>query len=120
MARAAAAHLGMRQPAIGFTAMPGVPCLAYPSRHALRIAEWGRDQVTVLHEVSHLATWPAVLRGEAPHGPAFVTMAIALYARFLGIPVAWLEETARMRRIAFRPGRRAAAPESVDLLPGDF
>ena len=123
VARRAAAFLGMAQPAIAHTAMPGVPCLAYPRRHALRLAEWGRNQVTVLHEVAHLATWPRVLRGEAPHGPGFVTMAIVLYERFLpGVDGAWLESTARMRRLDFYPRRRPpVAPRGeVDLFPGDF
>ena len=104
--RRAAAHLRMTVPTIRYVPHFGLPCLAIPSEHELRIAIWGRAHVTLLHEMAHLGSWRYVLRGEAPHGPSFVGCAIELYEKFLGIPSTYMEEKAAMRGIDFIPSMR--------------
>lgn len=69
-------------------------CTFYPGRWHVEISGWGRTPVTILHEMAHLASFPAVLRGENPHGPAFVRQAIEFYHRIIGIDQAYLFQTA--------------------------
>lgn len=69
-------------------------CTFYPARWHVEISGWGRTPVTILHEMAHLASFPAVLRGENPHGAAFVRQAIEFYHRIIGIDQAYLFQTA--------------------------
>lgn len=122
MLRQAAGFLGMTQPEIEYGPLAHADCLAYPALHKMLIHTWGRSQVTLLHETAHLASWRMARRGEAGHGPTFVSVAMRLYERFLGIPMEYLERTAAERGIAFIPGMRPALAmhgRSADLLP-DF
>lgn len=75
--------LGIPVPQIKFVKSDKIPCKAIPRTWTLQISDWGRQRTTILHEVAHLATLGAIMRGEDGHGPTFVATAICLYARFL-------------------------------------
>lgn len=90
----AAGAAGIKLPRVRFAKSASMPCRAVPTRWEVVIADWGRTPVTVLHEVAHLATLPAVIAGEDPHGPAFLAQAIAFYACFLGMDEGRLRQTA--------------------------
>jgi hypothetical protein len=100
------AVLRIPEPTISFKSID-ISCKARPLANRLDIADWGRTRPTILHEMAHLGSWRAVLRGDTPHGVAFTTMAIALYHRFLGMPLDYLEESAASRGLAFVPAAMA-------------
>lgn len=66
------------------------PCKAVPAKWTIELSDWGRNKTTVLHEMAHLATVDAVLRGEDGHGPTFIGTAICLYAVYLKLDPARL------------------------------
>lgn len=91
-------------------------CTFYPSRWHVEISSWGRTPITVLHEMAHLASLPAVIAGENAHGPAFVRQAIEFYHVIAGIDQAYLFETAR--RVGLEIGGtlyRHRAPKRPEL-----
>lgn len=104
----AAALGGIRVPSIRFAKAASMSCRAIPGQWSIVIADWGRTPVTLLHEVAHLAAWPAVLSGEDPHGPAFLRQAIAYYSGMLGMDRGRLEGSAAACGLRLRPaaGRR--------------
>lgn len=71
-----------------------MPCRAIPAKWEIVITDWGRHPVTVLHEVAHLASWEAVVAGEAAHGPSFLGQAMDFYEAFLGLDRGHLLRTA--------------------------
>lgn len=101
----------IRLPAVRFAKSASMPCRAVPSRWEVVIADWGRNPVTVLHEVAHLATLPAIAAGEDPHGPSFLAQAIAFYAAFLGMDETWLRKTAASVGLAV--ARNATKPPAA-------
>jgi len=110
------AAAGIPAPRVRFAKSTRAPCRAVPSRWEVVIADWGRNPVTVLHEVAHLATLPAIAAGEDPHGPSFLAQAIAFYADFLGMDEAKLRKTAAAIGLAVAPrpgGRNAEKPPSA-------
>lgn len=116
---AASSVLGMPEPEVAFKTLP-VPCRAIPAHWRIEISEWGRTRVTVLHEIAHLATLPAMRRGEEPHGGAFLGMAIALYARFIGLDGAALVRSARAEGLIVVPVRLAGRPPEPSADEGRF
>ena len=99
VARVSAAA-GIVEPTVVFVSV-NVACKAKPWENKLEIADWGRSRLTILHEIAHLATWPWVIRGDAPHGRAFTTVAIILYNRFLGFSLEFLSASAANRQLDF-------------------
>lgn len=95
---------GIRRPDIRFMKSASAPCRAVPGKWQIVITDWGRTPVTVLHEVAHLAAFPAQLKGEDPHGPAFLAQAISFYANFLGL------DEEKMRQTAASVGLKAGQP----------
>jgi hypothetical protein len=87
--------LGIKVPEIQFINGSMAPCSASITRWKLRITEWGRTRVTLLHEVAHLGSAEAVRAGEDGHGPTFLAVAISLYSRFLGLDEQTLITSAR-------------------------
>jgi len=85
LVNAACECLGIPAPKVRFINASRAPCKAIPRTWTLEISDWGRNRVTILHEVAHLATIRAILRGEDAHGPTFVATAICLYAAFLNL-----------------------------------
>ncbi len=99
IASEAAVLMGVPTPRVSFAALP-VACHADAREWRLLVADWGRTYVTVLHEMAHLGT--CHLR-EAPHGPSFVGMAIALYEAIGGVDGDEVARAATRRRVAFGP-----------------
>lgn len=102
------ALLGIPEPRLRFLQL-NVSCRADMMRNVIEIADWGRTRPTLLHEIAHLATIKDVIRGDHPHGRAFLSTAIGLYARFVPLPIDYLVETARFRGLDFDE-RRARGP----------
>lgn len=94
--------LGIPTPRVRFLSL-NVSCRAVIHENVLEVAPWGRTRATLLHEMAHLGSWPAILRGDSPHGRAFTTLAIILYNRFLGLPLDYLVDTAQSRRLDLDP-----------------
>ena len=94
----ACAATGTRSPAVRYANL-AMPCHADTRTWTLLIANWGRNKVTVLHEVAHLAVHGREREG---HGPAFVGMAISLYAAFCAMDGDALAASAR--RMGLRVG----------------
>lgn len=116
----ATALLELRQPKVRFVSL-NVSCRATPALNLLEIADWGRNPHVLLHETAHLATWGAVLAGDAPHGLAFTTIAIILYNRFLGLSLDYLLETAGSRGLSFHePAARSRLPVEDQVQFGDI
>lgn len=103
LVRRASAAAGIVPPSVRFAKAASMPCRAVPGRWEVVIADWGRNPVTVLHEVAHLAALPALAEGEDPHGPAFLAQAIAFYAHFLGLDEGMLRRTAASMGLAAAP-----------------
>lgn len=122
LAAAASALLGIAEPGLRFVKSGHSPCWAQPSSWTVSISDWGRTRVTLLHEVAHLGSVSALLRGEDPHGPAFVRCAMDLYEAFVGMPMDRLEATAAAHGIAFAPrgARRAARGRPDRFMDVDF
>lgn len=78
-----------------------VACRAHMRKNTIEIAPWGRERHVVLHELAHFGSWQHVLRGDSPHGAMFVTVAIALFTRYLGLPVDYLIESAASHGLLF-------------------
>lgn len=110
--------LAIETPRVRFIKL-NVSCRANMRLHLLEIADWGRTRWTILHEMSHLGTWRDVLRGDSPHGSAFLSVAIGLYWRFLDIPVDYLVETARSQGLQFDEAR-ARGPLAAEARPSFF
>jgi hypothetical protein len=70
-------------------------CRAYPLDNTIVITQWGKTATTVLHELAHIADYQ-LTKGHSGmgHGPAFLSIAIALYSKFLGIEKKYLMQTA--------------------------
>ena len=118
----AAGFLGIGLPDVR-TTNSDTACKAIPGEWAIEIAPWGRNAVTVLHEVAHLGTWNQVLVGEQPHGAAFVGAAIMLYSRFLGLDPDRLTTSAGAYGLAVRMHgnfRKPAPVETESFLDDDF
>lgn len=79
----ASSALGIKPPNVRFVKSDNIPCKAIPRTWSIEISMWGRNRTTILHEIAHLATVEAVMKGEDGHGPTFVATAIYLYAVFL-------------------------------------
>jgi hypothetical protein len=108
-------------PQIRFINSQNHPCQAHIDTWMLDIVNWGRTPCTVLHEVAHLATMEAILNGEDPHGPTFVSKCIDLYHHFIGIPMEkllWSADRAGVRygTIAIRPKASAKLENSFDSI----
>jgi hypothetical protein len=119
----ACSRSGTTVPALRFVRQSLVPCKANFRDWTITISEWGRNGLTVLHEVAHLATVKAIQAGEDGHGPAFVRQAMDLYNEFMGIDMDHMEMTATRARVAFaaRNARRPARPSNGDTSPfGDL
>lgn len=117
---AAAAHLGLPStPTVTFPVIQ-MACKAIPSRNAIEIADWGRSRITVLHEMAHFGSWRKVVQGEAPHGESFLGCAIGLYAKFCGLDLNWLEQTATLRRLRFIPNIEPTIGRIADFFPGEI
>lgn len=99
-----------------------VPCYYEPRDRKIRIAEWGRTRVTVLHEIAHYVDHAMNGLGAAPHGPNFVRIAMALYARYVGVPLDDMEKGAAVRRVPFadRSAFSLSGSSSSDFFDEDF
>lgn len=93
---------GILKPSIRISKSAFMSCRAVPAKWQLVFSGWGRTGVTVLHEVAHLATIQAILRGEDAHGPSFVGQAIEFYHRILGVDLEYLVRTANEFSISVR------------------
>lgn len=94
LVRNSSGFLGICPPEVRFVKASSSPCKALFSTWEIRLSDWGRNRVTVLHEVAHFGSLPAVLRGEDGHGPSFVATAIRLYSRFIGLDADMLRTSA--------------------------
>jgi len=110
----AAGILSIAVPGVRFVKSAATPCRADPARWQIEIADWGRNRVTILHEMAHLATIRRVAAGEDPHGPSFVAMAIRLYARFLDL------DEAHLKSLAIRSGIKVGEVSSGRTSAGRF
>jgi len=118
LARRASGLLGIREPRIRFLPL-NVSCRANMRTHEIEIADWGRTKPTLLHEIGHLATIREVMAGDAPHGKAFLSTVIALYARFIPLPIDYLIETAVFRGLILDEPR-ARGPIGNETREGFF
>jgi hypothetical protein len=102
----ASSILGIKPPSVRLVKASKAPCKAIPRSWSIEISDWGRNRVTILHEIAHLATIGAVMRGEDGHGPTFVATAMCLYASILGIDFEHLMSSAL--RFGIRVGQPVA------------
>lgn len=110
------------EPTVAFVSL-NVACKAKPLQNRLEIADWGRSRLTILHELAHLVSWPWVMRGDAPHGRAFTTVAIILYNRFLGFSLDFLAGSAVNRQLDFDPRAiyaKLPSEAQQDFYPDEF
>lgn len=103
LARQASWKENIPVPIIRFVKSNSLPCQAHIDTWMIDIADWGRTPCTVLHEVAHLATLPALAKGEDPHGPSFVTKCIDLYHHFIKIPLEHLCWSATRSGLQYHP-----------------
>jgi len=115
---AASSFLGIREPAVRFVKASSAPCKANYREWSIVISDWGRSRVTVLHEMAHLGSVQAVLRGEDGHGPTFVATAIALYERFLAMDPTVL--AAQARAVGIQVGAMRAPPGARRFMDVEF
>lgn len=111
LVHAASSHLDVPPPSIQFISLP-LPCMADSKRNTIRIAEWGRTPLTVLHEMAHLLA--AAKYGAGGHGRVFLTLAIDLYGTFLGVSTDALEASALEYGLEFIPRRLVQATRPKD------
>lgn len=114
--------LAIEPPRVRFIKL-NVSCRANMRLHVMEVADWGRTRWTILHEMAHFATWRDVLGGDSPHGRAFLSVSIALYHRFLGIPLDHMIGTARSQGLDLDERRaRGLLPSEArsSFYPGDL
>ncbi len=111
LALEASALTDIAPPVVRFAGI-ALACHADPSTWTLFVADWGRNVVTVLHEMAHLAVHG---REPEPHGPVFVGMAIALYETLGGLDGDALAASARRRGL--RIGSHAHLRQDLTLAP---
>jgi len=114
----ASSFLGIREPSVRFVKASSAPCKANFREWSIVISDWGRSRVTVLHEVAHLGSVQALMRGEDGHGPTFVATAISLYARFLGLDPNAL--AAQARSVGIAVGNAPPPPGARRFMDVDF
>lgn len=95
LVKSVAMRENMPIPKVEFMSVDNLPCYARVDTWSVHIADWGHTPVTILHEMAHLATLQALLKGEDPHGPAFIAKCIDYYHHFLRIPIDPMKAGAR-------------------------